>query len=501
MRLAALGKAATIKAFAKNRERRKSGKTVCPEARAFLWIALIGGLIILLLTPPLTAPDEQAHFTTIWPIAHGQPLARPDADGRLYRTLPVEWISYLEEYPDRLLGVDNTEKFTIEDFKYGLLQRQASLPTEPIYVAGVSMGYLFSAAGMKAAAFLGTRVGIPYLNSILGQILVGRFCNLMVYTALIYLAIRRAPHFRRTMLLLGCMPMSLYLGCSLNYDAILIPVAVYFVSLILALCREPEKRLTTGEILQVCGCTFLLTGIKYAYAPLLLMLLAIPRSKYGSPRRMAQCICAAVVSGALGFVPSWLQNSLGIVMTPTANMAASAAAEQVTFLKTHVTYIPRLVLNTVGARGASYIKSFWGCLGWLDVHIPTWLMVPGVILLTGSGIQESFTYDGWTGQRWKNLLPLAAAGITIAGIAAVMYVEHTTLFHPVGNPIIEGIQGRYFIPLFLPILLGISNRSLAPYFRGKGSRAEGPMTFTAILWSGCCAMITIGTLLTRYWIR
>lgn len=309
MSKAAIGKAATISASMKNtaRERRKSCR--CPEARAFLWIALIGGLIILLLTPPLTAPDEQAHFTTIWPIAHGQPLARPDADGRLYRTLPVEWISYLEQYPDRLLGVDNTEKFTIEDFKYGLLQRQASLPSEPIYVAGVSMGYLFSAAGMKAAAFLGTRVGIPYLNSILAQILVGRGCNLLFYVAVIYAAIRMAPHFKRTMLLLGCMPMSLYLGCSLNYDAILIPLVMYFVSLILSLCKTPEKRLTVGEILRVCCCTFLMTGIKYAYAPLLLMLLAIPRSKYGSGRRLAQCICAAVFSGLLGFLPGRLQSS------------------------------------------------------------------------------------------------------------------------------------------------------------------------------------------------
>ena len=103
----------------------------CLEAKAFLWIALIGGLIILLLTPPMTAPDEQAHFTTVWPIAHAQPLARPDEGGRLYRMLPVEWISYLEEYPDRLLGVDNTEKFTFEDFKYGLLQAQVSLLVVP----------------------------------------------------------------------------------------------------------------------------------------------------------------------------------------------------------------------------------------------------------------------------------------------------------------------------------------------------------------------------------
>ena len=474
--------------------------SACPEARAFFWIALIGGIIILLLTPPMTAPDEQAHFTTIWPIAHGQPLARPDEGSRLYRTIPVEWIPYLEEYPDRLIGVENTEKFTIEDFKYGLLQRQATLPTERIYVAGVSTGYLASAAGMKAAAFLGTRCGVPYLNSIFGQILVGRGCNLTVYLLLIWLAIRKAPHFRRTMLLLGCMPMSLYLGCSLNYDAILIPLAMYYVSTILAMNAAPEKRITGTEILQICGCAFMLTGIKYAYAPLLLMLLAIPRSKYGSGKRLAQCVAAAVASGLAGFLPSYLQSSLGIAMSPTANMAATAAAEQTEFLKTHISFIPQLVLNTIRARGLSYVRSFWGTLGWLDVRITNKALIPGVLILGASALAESFTFDGWTGKRWKNLLPLGAIGITTAGIAAVMYIEHTTLFHPVGNPIIEGIQGRYFIPLFLPGMLAISN-TWGKKIRWLNREETGTWARRgAILWSAVCAAVTIWTLLRRYWL-
>lgn len=479
---------------------RRKWASVCPEAKAFFWIALIAGILIVLLSPPLTAPDEQAHFTCVWPIAHGQPLARPDETGRLYRTLPVEWMSYLEEYPNRLLGVDNTQKFTFEDFKYGLLQRQASLPTEEVYVAGVSMGYLFSAVGMKCAAFLGTKVGIPYLNSILAQILVGRFCNLLFYIAVIFFAICRAPHFKRTMLLLGCMPMSLYLGGSLNYDAILIPVMLYFVSLVLSLCQRPEKPLSGGDILRVCLCAFMLTGIKYAYAPLLLLLLAIPRTKYGSGKRLCQCVFAAVFSGLLGFLPTYLQSSLGIAMTPTANMAATAAAEQAEFLRTHLTFIPRLALNTVKARGGSWVMSFWGCLGWLDVHIPKYLSIPGILILFLSGLQESFTYEGWAGRRWKNLLPLVGSAIIVAGIALTMYIEHTTLFHPVGNPIIEGIQGRYFIPLFLPVILGLSNRCLKNRFPEKRPGGIKMLQRGAIIWSACCAVITVGTLLFRYWI-
>ena len=470
----------------------KDGKR---EAKAFRIIALCAGIIILFLTPPLTAPDEQAHFTCIYPISRGQLIAQPDEDGNCCRTYPAEWGPFFSEYPDRLLGVKNTEKYHMEDVQKALTLTPDSGKTEKSYVTGVSLGYCAAAIGMRIASAVGDLTGIKALNSIYGQITAGRLFNLICYVLLIGSAIRRAPHFRRTILLVGCMPMTLYLGCSLNYDAILIPICIYFVALIISLCHEPEKPLSAGEIAKVYGCVFLMTGIKYAYAPLLALLLAIPRKKYGGWGKLTLCVTGAVIAGALGFLPTLLQNRL---IPPIEGYTPQK--EQTWWLQTHLSSIPGLFLNTVNVRGASYVISFWGCLGWLDVHIPYGFIAAGVFIIFLNALYEGFSYMDWAGKRWKNLLPFIGSSVCIVGIAITMYISHTTIYHAVGGPVIEGIQGRYFIPCFLPMVLAMSNSSLKNLEAMDRPDAGEGLSRIAIVWSGCCALITIGTLLLRYWI-
>ena len=468
------------------------------EAKAFRIIALAAGIFIIFLMPPLTAPDEQAHFTCIQPISQGQWLAEPGEDGNCSRDYPAEWGPFFMEYPDRLLGVRNTEKYSFEEIQKALALTPDSGETSRTYVTGVSLGYAPAAIGMRIASAIGNVTGLRALTSVYGQIAAGRLFNLIAYVLLIGSAIRRAPHFRRTILLLGCMPMTLYLGCSLNYDAVLIPTCIYYVALIIGLCREPEKRLTGGEIARVYGCVFLMTGIKYAYAPLLIMLLAIPRTKYGGWGKLILCVGGAVIAGALGFQPTMLQNRL-IPSDPEA-WSHTAQAEQTYWLRAHMGAIPSIFLNTINVRGASYVISFWGCLGWLDVHIPYGFIAAGVFMIFINALYEGFSYMDWAGKRWKNLLPFIGSTVCIVGIAITMYIAHTTIYHAVGGPVIEGIQGRYFIPCFLPMVLTLSNGSLMNLEAMKRPGAGEGLSRAAIAWSACCALITIGTLVIRYWV-
>ena len=94
----------------------------------------------------------------------------------------------------------------------------------------------------------------------------------------------------------------------------------------------------------------------------------------------------------------------------------------------------------------------------------------------------------------------AGVVISLTGIALTMYIEHTTLFYPVGGDLIEGIQGRYFIPCFLPMVLALSNNRLNKFESMKKETAGQGMSLMAVIWSVGCALVTIGTLLFRYWI-
>jgi uncharacterized membrane protein len=61
------------------------------------------------------------------------------------------------------------------------------------------------------------------------------------------------------------------------------------------------------------------------------------------------------------------------------------------------------------------------------------------------------------GIREQALVPCAIVVATIIGIFLVLYISWSPLYHPM----IEGVQGRYFIPATLFVALGASSYSLS----------------------------------------
>ena len=61
----------------------------------------------------------------------------------------------------------------------------------------------------------------------------------------------------------------------------------------------------------------------------------------------------------------------------------------------------------------------------------------------------------------KTIIAILALTICIL-ISTAIYVQCTAQFHSVANPIIEGIQGRYFIPILfmLPLILNINSKKI-----------------------------------------
>ena len=74
-------------------------------------------------------------------------------------------------------------------------------------------------------------------------------------------------------------------------------------------------------------------------------------------------------------------------------------------------------------------------------------------------------------------------------------------FTPPGTPWIEGVQGRYFIPLFLAFALALSNPLLLYIPIQRRVIAEQRFETISKVWGGFCAVLTVLVLLCRYWIR
>lgn len=466
-------------------------------AKVFLVVATICGLMITFVLPPLCAPDENVHFVNVYSMSHGK-LFADEHEGKLVRWIPKSFYSYISIYPLTLQGLENNNRYHYQNLYKDSIDGLNEFDGTPVpfETSITSTGYLISAASMYIGRQLGRLLDLPHTVLPYNQIVLGRIGNLLFYVIIIYLAIKRAPHFNKTMALIALMPMSLFLGSSLSYDAILIPLSLYFIAMILDLCTEPDSRISIQDIIRVIICVLMISGMKSgAYIPMFALLLTIPKKKYGNLKRMILCIAGVAAAAFIGYLPSF------IIGTRTAKLEAAAGvitevAKQKQWMTSNIAALPQLILTTFAMRHGVYLSSFWGQIGWLDAFFPNPIMILWYVILGIVCIGETCTFDIWRGKRWKNLLAAAGAIVSMIGIMFGLYIYFT----PVGNICIEGVQGRYFIPLFLGFALAVSNPALLQVSFIRNGTAGRKATTGTLIWGSCYAAMTVLILLIRYWI-
>lgn len=411
------------------------------------------GALLVFISMPLSSPDEVIHFLNSYAFSRGD--AFPEVvDGALGKYIPANIVEFTEYWHPR---VYEDVKFTINELIQ--MSHTASVSTSSIFypspVTGISpICYLMSSLGMLVGQGIGNLFNAEIVNTSPYNLMIyGRLGNLVFYIGVIYWALKLTPRFKRTMLLLSMMPMSLFLGTSINYDAILIPISFLTIAVVLKILNSRANEIVTSDIVLVLVCVFFLVAVKQVYAVLVLLFLAIPRKKYGTTKRMALCITAVAVTAFLAYIPNLIIGNISIdVVDPNAALRQ----EQTQFVLTHLGHTGKIILNNIKESYQSYLLMFFGNLGWLNVPLPVpmeTIFYALLILIAGFECLSSPIWD----QKWKR--GLAAAGVII-GVMAIMlsmYINHTILYTTVGSHHIHGIQGRYFIPLFLPAVLIAAN--------------------------------------------
>ena len=188
----------------------------------------------------------------------------------------------------------------------------------------------------------------------------------------------------------------------------------------------------------------LVSMLKIVYIPLVFLLCLIPKECFKSKKDkiigITLLIVAVIIMNAI-----WLTISSGYLVEFNAGVNSKA---QVMYIITHPFIFIRNIASTIMALGESwYINMFGGSLSYFSVNLS-----PFIVLLYS-------LYTFYVALREKNehilninqKILFSIIALTVVGlIFTSLYVQWT----PVREPQINGIQGRYFIPL-LPILLAI----------------------------------------------
>jgi hypothetical protein len=167
--------------------------TFVPE-KIYVVLALVFGLSLVFITPPLQVPDEQDHLNRAYQLTEFN-IFQFDS------TVPASLIKLFDTFGR--LNFNPLEKTNINEI---LSQRNVELnPQNRLqpYIPKYIFPYLPQSLGMF--------IGKMFNGSPLSLLYMGRIFNLLFSIALIFLAIRTAPFFKWFFFLLGLMPMTLYL--------------------------------------------------------------------------------------------------------------------------------------------------------------------------------------------------------------------------------------------------------------------------------------------------
>ncbi|MDD2458683.1 MAG: DUF2142 domain-containing protein [Eubacteriales bacterium] len=433
-----------------------------PE-RYFLVLALLSGLVMTFIVPSGQEPDSGDHILRAFDVSYGN-----------YRPLLSKVNDRSIQMPDNFEIFDDT---IIEPhLNLGLSRVQSMLTDQFDSDFGKNYDYRYKKQ-YSTLVYLPQGLGL-YLGRVWGlnefnMLSLARLLNLFTYIGLTYLSIKIMPIYKTFMLAVGLLPMSIYQASSISADAIINGFLFLFIAMIIQLSLQVKKI----SLIQLILPSFLLYIVylaKPAYLPVALLIFIIPLANYHklSARIMRILIFLGFSVSVAGLLFAFVS---GRLMLAEGN---PVYPDQLTFVLHNLIPTVRIFLHTLSQNAVQYLV-WLNTLGWLTYSLG-FLVFAIPIFLVWVGLvdhDESMQLN-----LLQKLLILLALGGTVAAIFIGLYIYDDV--NEIGGSLMLGVQGRYFIPLFiLPFLVIKSPVQITkdPFFTHRVAGFSGlALTYSAL---------------------
>jgi len=456
-------------------------------------VMLIFGLGYMYVFPAMSAPDEIAHFISAYKLSNkmlgkqatvkdghviirAQDLWIEDVDGEYTFDkskseeekvlIPEEGShgkiisSKLEETSYKVFygKGDSRSNNTYISFSGQNYEKAQSLHAPVNTIPSV---YFLPATGITVARIMG-------LNSIY-LVLFGRMANLILFILFGTLGIYFMPKFKEFIFLVSLLPTTIELAASYSYDAVMISSMIFFVSYVFFLAHE-KKEFDIKDLVIVSLIAGLVLPCKMVYFPMLLMLFSIPLYKFKfrgkvdgkiKKENIAFFLASAVVVLLSWVFAMYLVNRSTVVGYSTSNTSslewAGEESYTIGYLLHNKLKAVKLFYNTLLLQLEYYHKTMFGAyLGHADdvVGIP----YIGFLVLN---IGMIFSVFGEAKEKQLLVKERVLTGISIFFVIFLVLLSMLIAWTPISSEFIEGVSGRYFIPVLLPLLMICRNNKIA----------------------------------------
>lgn len=396
----------------------------------FTYFLSLWGLIFILVVPYSWVSDDIYHFGRIFEISEGY-IMSPD------RTNPNE----IKISPDNLsMGLDYGSSYSdvLENI-------DTELDYDNMTIYGFNNVALYSPIAYLPQ-IVGTLIGRLITSNVFCIILFSRLAALIFSVVVLRMAVGRLPINKAIVIISAFAPIFINQMVSDSLDSFVNSFIILFQALILSYVVN-DKKLNAWQLIFMWIAPFILGMCKVVYLPFSLLIILVPGKLYGGKRTKIINITSSYIIAIVAYF-TWT-----ITTSPFIDRFAGVDSKgQIEYVLHYPIRYIGVLFNTISEKGSFY---FWGVLGqhlgWIqNVFINNnYLIIFLLILVIYIVLQPS-------SENVLNKRIVLCYFIIIALIIMLTFAALYVQFNQVGAEIIDGIQGRYFIPIILPVSILLS---------------------------------------------
>lgn len=409
---------------------------------AFALLALVFGSAFIIYTPPFQVADESAHIYRAFSLAEFNAFKNYEAN-----PMPTNIDSTLNMFAYLFWRPQNKVNDSVMAVAWTVELDQHN--RKPKYYNSAT-GYFYPSYMPQISAVW---IAKFFELKVLAMLYLGRFFALIFYVAFVFSAIRIIPFAKYMLMGLALMPMSLAQAGSYSADCVLFSFSFLCTALFIKYAKAKGYFTTNPEAVMGIIILSLMGVLKSVYFPIALLVFLVPHSKF-TMRRNYLLVTLGTVIAAVALTLLWQISGI----TPLNDLPPDAISEsaqtvnssaRVMQLIRQPTLVFDMVHQTLRYFGPVYFKSTIGILGYLDTTLPSGVYTAFTLLILTLTMFEGDKKDGLLFWQ-RSFLLFIGLTVFLANLLA-MYILATS---EKSGLIVEGIQGRYFIPVLFPVLLG-----------------------------------------------
>lgn len=391
-----------------------------------LFVVFILGLALTVMIPHFAKPDEPLHFKKAVEVAHG----------KFFCFQKKEYYSqydfnYLYDTAGRYNLTGNPHTLPLSLYKVPIFEnKKINLKEQAHYCHFPPFAYIFLAVGIKLGMFFSFHPLITFYS--------GRLLNFLILFAIISLILLKEKKYFWLFFIPLSLPQTLHQLGAYSYDGVTIIAA--FLSFYYYLQKFSKKNF----ILLILFITIAIISKNFLYITMTIL----PIAYYFKNSQFKNKLVLPILWGMVLFFAYYVISIFQNLTKKSVYESPISSFIQLKVIVDNPLYFIEVFLNTLKEKQFFYINSLIGNLEWLGFSLDYviyflyfFLIIKIIVDLSKADIIKSGNLREFLILTLLNLLQIFI-------IFFFMYLTWTNA----GSTQIEGVQGRYFLPI-LPLFI------------------------------------------------